>query len=110
MKLLFDQNLSHRLVAALQQEYPGSQHVRNVGLKDAADIAIWMYAAQHEFVIVTKDADFHQRSFLFGHPPKVVWIRAGNCSTAMIEALLRHRNQDVRTFSADQESAFLVLD
>ena len=110
MKLLFDQNLSHRLVAALQQEYPGSHHVRNVGLKDAADIAIWLYAAQHEFVIVTKDADFHQRSFLFGHPPKVVWIRAGNCSTAMIEALLRRRNQEVRMFSANQESAFLVLD
>ena len=110
MKLLFDQNLSHRLVTALQQEYPRSQHVRNVGLKDAADIAIWVYAAQHEFVIVTKDADFHQRSFLFGHPPKVVWIRAGNCSTAMIEALLCRRGQEVRTFTADQESAFLVLD
>lgn len=84
--------------------------MRNVGLKDAADIAIWVYAAQHEFVIITKDASFHQRSFLFGHPPKVVWIRAGNCSTAMIEALLRHRNQDVKRFSADQESAFLILD
>lgn len=110
MKLLFDQNLSHRLVTALQQEYPGSQHVREVGLKDAADIAIWEYAAQHDFVIVTKDADFHQRSFLFGHPPKVVWIRAGNCSTAMIEALLRRRVRDVGVFSADQESAFLILD
>ena len=62
MKLLFDQNLSHRLVGALQQEYPGSQHVRTIGLKDAADIAIWEYAAQHEFVIVIKDADSHQRS------------------------------------------------
>ncbi len=110
MKLLFDQNLSHRLVTALQQEYPGSQHVRDVGLKDAADIAIWEYAAQREFVIVTKDADFHQRSFLFGHPPKVVWIRAGNCSTAMIEARLRRRDQEVRMFSTDQESAFLILD
>ena len=110
MKLLFDQNLSHRLVIALQQEYPGSQHVREVGLKDAADVTVWQYAAQHGFAIVTKDADFHQRSFLFGHPPKVVWIRAGNCSTAMIEALLRRRDRDVGAFSADQESAFLILD
>lgn len=74
MKLLFDQNLSHRLVTALQQEYPGSQHARNVGSKDAADTLVWQYAAQHGFAIVTKDADFHQRSFLFGHPPKAIWV------------------------------------
>lgn len=110
MKLLFDQNLSHRLVQALQQEYPDSRHVRDVGLKDAADTVVWQYAARHGFAIVTKDADFHQRSFLFGHPPKVIWVRVGNASTAMIEALLRRRASDVGVFSSDPESAFLILD
>ena len=52
---------------------------------------VWAYAAEHRFVIVSKDADFHQRSFVLGHPPKVVWIRRGNCSTAEIEAILRDR-------------------
>ncbi len=91
MKLLFDQNLSHQLLHALQNEYPDSQHVRNVGLAEGSDEAVWQYAVQESFTIVTKDAEFHQRSFLFGHPPKVVWIRRGNCSTATIEQLLRIR-------------------
>ena len=110
MKLLFDQNLSHRLVRALEREYPDSEHVRDVGLHDAADAVVWQYAAQHGFAIVTKDADFHQRSFLFGHPPKVIWVRVGNKSTAMIETVLRRRVRDVEAFSLNPESAFLVLD
>lgn len=110
MKLLFDQNLSHRLIRALQEEYPDSQHVRDVGLQDASDAAVWRYAAQHGFAIATKDADFHQRSFLYGYPPKVVWVRIGNGSTAMVESLLRRRVVEVVTFSSDPESAFLILD
>jgi len=72
VKLLFDHNLSYRLVRALQREYPDSQHVREVGLSEATDEAVWRHAAEQGLTIVTKDTDFHQRSFLFGHPPKVV--------------------------------------
>ncbi|MBH0198231.1 MAG: DUF5615 family PIN-like protein [Nitrospira sp.] len=110
MKLLFDQNLSHRLVHALQKDYPDSRHVREVGLHGATDVVVWQYAMQQGFAIVTKDADFHQRSFLFGHPPKVIWVRVGNASTATIEALLRRRTDDVGTFCSDPDSAFLILD
>jgi predicted nuclease of predicted toxin-antitoxin system len=45
VKLLFDQNLSHRLVGSLASEYPDSVHVRDVGLGAAEDQAIWAYAA-----------------------------------------------------------------
>lgn len=110
MKLLFDQNISHRLVAVLQQEYAGSQHVREVGLKDASDITVWQFAARNGFAIVTKDGDFHQRSFLFGHPPKVIWLRVGNCTTAAIEALLLRRATEIVAFLFQPESAFLILD
>lgn len=110
MKLLFDQNLSHRLILTLQHEYPESQHVRNIGLAEANDEAVWHYAAQHGFTILTKDADFHQRSFLFGHPPKVVWIRCGNCSTATIEQRLRMRLNDLIQFTIDREGAFLIIE
>jgi predicted nuclease of predicted toxin-antitoxin system len=110
VKLLFDQNLSHRLVQALQKEFPDSRHVREVGLQEATDVVVWQYAIQQSFAIVTKDADFHQRSFLFGHPPKVIWARVGNASTAQIEALLRRRADDVEAFGSDPESAFLILD
>ena len=110
MKLLFDHNLSHRLVRALQREYPDSQHVREVGLSEASDEAVWRYAVQQGFTIVTKDADFHQRSFLFGAPPKVVWVRCGNSSTSAIEHLLRNRHSHLLGFSIDSEGTFLIIE
>jgi len=63
VKLLFDQNLSFRLVSNLSDWFPGSVHVKEVGLASASDTKIWNYAKQHGFVIVSKDTDFHQRSF-----------------------------------------------
>jgi predicted nuclease of predicted toxin-antitoxin system len=110
VKLLFDHNLSYRLVSALQREYPDSQHVRNVGLNEASDEAVWRYAVQQGFAIVTKDADFHQRSFLFGAPPKVVWVRCGNASTSAIEQLLRNRHSHLLRFSVDPEGTFLIIE
>lgn len=109
MKLLFDQNLSPRLVAAIDDLYPGSTHVRDLGLQAAGDDVVWERAAKEDFVLVSKDSDFHQRSFLYGSPPKVVWIRLGNCKTADIEAVLRARHHDIVAFVADTDAAFLAL-
>ena len=110
MKFLFDQNLSPCLTLALAHLYPGSIHVRDVGLERADDGIVWNYAQTRGFVIATKDADFHQMSFVFGHPPKVVWIQRGNCSTADIEGILRVRFTDLSAFDADAESSFLALE
>ncbi len=90
MKLLFDQNVSPRLCQSLGDIYPGSVHVRQVGLRDADDAAIWEYAELNGFVIVSKDSDFQQRSLLYGSPPKFIWLRVGNCPTKTIEDLLRN--------------------
>lgn len=109
MKLLFDQNLSHRLASALADLYPDSAHVRDLGLKAADDNEVWDYALQHGLTIVSKDSDFHQRSFLLGHPPKVVWIRRGNCPTAEIERILRTHQRDLYAFAQDEHASFLVL-
>lgn len=89
MKLLFDENLSPRLVAELSAEFPGSVHVHDVGFGAAPDSAVWEYARDNGFVIVSKDSDFADLSVLYGAPPKIIWIRRGNCSTAAISALLR---------------------
>ena len=70
---------------------------------------MWVYAARHGYVIVSKDAEFHQRSFVLGHPPKVVWIRRGNCSTRDIERLLRGRPPDLLAFDTDPVGSFLAL-
>ena len=109
MKLLFDENLSPRLCETLADVLAEAIHVREVGLKAADDADVWSYASQHGLAIVTKDADFRQRSFLFGHPPKVIWVRLGNCSTAAVEALLRRRADDVAAFLADGQKSFLAL-
>ena len=72
MKLLFDENLSPELVRLLADLFPESVHVRDVGLKAADDPLVWQYAEDNLLIIVSKDSDLHQRSFMFGHPPKLV--------------------------------------
>jgi predicted nuclease of predicted toxin-antitoxin system len=109
MKLLFDQNLSPRLVPQLAVEYPDSRHVSEVGLATADDQAVWTYARTNGFAIVSKDSDFQQRALLHGHPPKVIWIRLGNCTTAAIADLLRLRHADILAFDADPTAAILLL-
>lgn len=109
MRFLFDQNLSPRLRDLLADLYPDIVHVGDVGLHTADDGTVWRYAAQNGLTIVSKDADFRQRSFLFGHPPKVVWLRQGNASTNGVEALLRSHYEDVASFAIDEDSSFLVL-
>ncbi len=109
MKLLFDENLSPRLVGLLAAEFPGAQHVRDVGLVAAPDPAVWAYAATQRLAIVSKDADFQHRALLLGHPPKVVWIRLGNCSTTAVTALLRTRHADLLAFEADPVASLLAL-
>lgn len=64
MKLLFDQNLSPRLVNRLTTDYPHSAHVSTLGLDQALDIDVWIYARDNGFTIVTKDADFSDMSVL----------------------------------------------
>jgi predicted nuclease of predicted toxin-antitoxin system len=109
VKLLFDQNISDRLVDRLNDIYPSSQHVRQIGLATADDADVWACAARDGRVIVSKDSDFRQRSFLLGQPPKVVWIALGNCSTQQIEALPRDRRSQLEQFAGDPAAAFLVL-
>ncbi len=109
MKLLFDENLSHKLVASLADTFPDSVHVRDIGLKAADDIEVWNHAKDEDFMIVSKDSDMHDRSFLFGYPPKVIWVRLGNCSTSDVENLLRRESLAIEKFYKDDEASFLTL-
>ncbi len=109
VRLLFDQNLSFRLTRSLDDVYPRSAHVRPLGMDQADDLVIWQHAATHGYVIASKDSDFYQRSLLYGSPPKVIWLRVGNCSTRHIADLLRSRVADVEAFADDDSSTILVL-
>jgi predicted nuclease of predicted toxin-antitoxin system len=110
LKLLFDQNLSYKLVRSFSDEFPGSAHVRDLGLASAGDIEVWEYAKQFGFTIVSKDTDFSQRGFLFGPPPKVVWIRLGNCSSKEIEDVLHSYSSEIGQFGSDPGSSFFPID
>ena len=109
MKLLFDENVSPKLPPLLVSEYPGSVHVREVGLRGADDQRIWDYARAMGFAIVSKNTDFRERSFLQGFPPKVIWLDVGNAGTSMIAALLQREHQRVEAFERQDETSFLIL-
>ena len=109
MKLLFDENLSFRLTHLLADTYPGSAHVRDAGLLGTEDRRIWEYAAERGFLLVSKDADFYQRSLMYGAPPKVIGLRIGNAPTSAIAAVLRERYVTVRRFAEDDRATLLPL-
>ena len=109
MKLLFDQNLSPKLVTSLADLYPDSTHVYHVGIDKVDDTELRDYARREGFVIVTKDSDFSDLCILLGFPPKVIWIRRGNCSTNTIESILRDRNADIEAIVQDEIMGILTL-
>lgn len=109
MKLLFDENLSPKLPNILSSQFPGSLHVRDCGLKGFPDEAIWDYARNHDFIIVSKDSDFYQRSILYGHPPKLVWLCIGNCTRAELVALIDSFQEEIQRFVADPLESVLAL-
>ncbi|HJZ66872.1 MAG TPA: DUF5615 family PIN-like protein, partial [Blastocatellia bacterium] len=99
----------HKLVGLLADLFPDSVHVRDVGLKAADDLLVWEYARNNDLTIVSKDSDMHQRSLVFGYPPKVVWVRLGNCSTSEVEQSLRKNNAAIENFYKDDYASFLSL-
>ncbi|HAZ48240.1 MAG TPA: hypothetical protein DDW76_00375 [Cyanobacteria bacterium UBA11369] len=107
--LLFDQNLSPRLVDRLADIYPSSLHVDAIGLPTAPDREVWEFARQHDYIIVTKDADFSELSLLLGFPPKVIWIRRGNCSTRDIEMMLRENYAAIAALSDAPNTGIITL-
>ena len=109
MKLLLDQNLSPRLIEALKKLYPDSVHVSHIGLDQSVDQEVWNYAQNHQFIIVTKDANFGELSMLSGFPPYVVWIRRGNCTTRDIETILRDYIEAIEELTKSTDSGVLML-
>ena len=109
MRLLFDQNLSRRLVRDLADLFPESVHVSRVHLDVADDRQVWEFSKTEDLTIVSKDSDFRQLAFLLGSPPKAIWLRIGDASTGRVEALLRSSATAISEFGADPESALLVI-
>lgn len=109
MRLLLDENLSDRIVAQITDLYPDSVHVKTLALIQSDDVLIWEYAKANNFVIVSKDSDFHQRSLLYGHPPKFIYLRVGNCPTSTIVQILRNNYATISQFGDAEHESILVL-
>jgi predicted nuclease of predicted toxin-antitoxin system len=107
--LLFDHNLSPKLIQRLADLYPGSTHVYLQGLDQASDRTVWEYARHNGYIIVTKDADYSDLLPLQGYPPKIIWMRRGNCSTQAIEMLLRGNFEAIETMSDDPGTGIITL-
>jgi predicted nuclease of predicted toxin-antitoxin system len=109
MKLLFDQNLSFKLVRQLADLFPGSSQVRLVGLAEASDRAVWDYARANGFVLVSRDSDFAEMAALHGPPPKVVWVRSGNRPTNAVELMFRRQADAIAALEEDGNAACLEI-
>lgn len=109
MKLLFDHHLSRKLVGRLVDQFPDSSHVAYHGLDSADDREIWSFARSNQFTIVTKDSDFNDMSTLQGAPPKIIWLRIGNCTTATIEQVMRKYATEIEQFIAQSPEALLEI-
>ena len=109
MRLFFDEQLSEDLSKLLHDIFPNSLHIRQTGAGGATDATVWQLAKTHLCLLVSKDEDFHRLSVLLGAPPKVIWIRRGNCSTEEIAQLLRQHHADIQHFAEQDEATFLAL-
>jgi len=110
MKLLLDQNLSDRIPAQVGRFFPASAHVKNQGLDRSSDEVVWKFAEDNGYAILTKDWDFHQMSLVRGFPPKVIFLKVGNCSTDAIISLIQQHHLDISQFLDDKAASLLILE
>ena len=109
MKLLFDQNISHRILSRLPNEFKDSTSVKAEGLINVSDKRIWDFAKDHNYTIVTQDSDFNDLNSLYGFPPKIIWIRTGNLSTTDISQLIISNKNTIEIFISDNQYGCLEL-
>ncbi len=108
MTFLVDNQLPPALARWIAGQ-PGSaaSHVADEGLIQAADAYIWRIAAEREWILVSKDADFAnlhaKRPATDPARPSVLWVRLGNCRRAdLLEAFGRAWPAIVGSFEAGE--------
>jgi len=109
VKLLFDQNVSPDLVHRLQDLFPGSEHVFRLNLHEVDDTVLWQFARENDFIVVSKDVDFSELSMIHGFPPKLLWLRIGNCRTSDVEDLIRSNFEFISRLVEDNDRGILSL-
>jgi len=109
MKLLFDQNISFRLIKRIIDLFPDSKQVRELGLENSTDLEIFDFAKRNDFAIVTFDSDFCDLNIIRGFPPKIIWIRTGNTTTKNLESLLRKKSDLIELFLRENYGCLEII-
>ncbi len=109
MKLLFDQNLSPKLAKYFEGYFNASQHLQDIGFNASDDHSVWEFAQKNGFTIVTKDSDFNNLVSFLGFPPKVIWLRRGNCSTKIIREIINENLDTIKAFISDLDNGILSI-
>ena len=108
-KLLFDNNISHRVIARVSDIFPNTNHVMLENLDEVSDNKVWMFARNNNYTIVTKDSDFNDIAIYRGTPPKIIWIKVGNCKISEIENILRVNEIEIKVFLDEPNGAILEI-
>ena len=80
------------------------------GLERADDNAVWSWARDNGFVIVTKDSDVCELSAVRSAPPKILWLRVGNAGKGPLIRLLTENSAEVCALLADAGSVCIEFD
>ena len=102
MKILIDENISSRLIFRIQHVFPDVEHVKTLGLMTANDFSIFMYARQNVYdAVLTLDEDYYNLQLTHGMPPKIIWLRVGNCSTNALAQIILNNADTIYAFLFD---------
>lgn len=109
MKLLFDQNVSFRVVRSIEYLFPDSMQVKQAGLVDKSDIEIWQFAREKDLILVTFDSDFSDLSNIKGFPPKIIWLRFLDQRTSQVIKKITEKQMEIKAFGNDPEFGVLEI-
>jgi len=110
IKLLFDQNLSYKLVSRLEDIFPNSIHIATIGLDKSSDMDVWKFAKENEYTIVTKDSDFNEICTLYDFPPHIIWLRLGNSRISVTEEVLTKYKDKICTIVEENKTGIIEID
>ncbi len=108
-KILFDNNISHRVIARISDIFPNANHVMLESLDESTDMEVWQFAKKNGYTIVTKDSDFNDLAIFQGSPPKVIWIKIGNCKVTKIAKILIDNSKIIKIFLDNSNSSILEI-
>ncbi|NBB23297.1 hypothetical protein GVN20_28355 [Runella sp. CRIBMP] len=104
MKVLIDQNISYRIVPRLAHLFEELVHIKSLGWIDWNDYDIFINARQQGYTaVITLDEDFNILLLEHGMPPKIIWLKTGNCSTQVLSEIIISKIEIINSFLEDND-------